>query len=102
MVDRRMRRSRAQEKRDALAYGGRVQAGSGCGTFKKGDVRTDDLLIENKRTDKQQMTIKAEWLDKIRNEALTEGRTPVVGIEIAGREWVLLLKEDYLTDRETN
>lgn len=98
-MDERIRRSRKQEKRDARDYGGRVQAGSGCGTFKKGDVRTDDLLIENKRTDKQQMTLKAEWLDKIRNEALTEGRIPVVGIEIDGREWVLLPKDDYIADR---
>jgi hypothetical protein len=92
-----MRRSRAQERRDARDYGGRVQSGSGCGTFQKGDVRTSDLLIENKRTDKQQMTIKAAWLDKIRDEALREGREPVLGIEIAGREWVLLPKEDYIT-----
>ncbi len=96
MTDERLRRSRAQERRDARDYGGRVVSGSGCGQFNKGDVRNDELLIENKRTDKQQIILKAEWLDKIRREALAEGRTPLIGLEISGREWVILPKDDYL------
>lgn len=81
-------------------YGGRVQNGSGCGTFSKGDVRTATELIENKRTDKESMSIKGAWLDKIRKEAQSEGRTPIIGIDINGREWVLLLKQDYLAERD--
>ncbi len=96
MVSRQLRRSRAQERRDAKDHGGRVVPGSGCGTFSKGDVRTPTTLIENKRTDKQQITIKNDWLEKIRREALAEGRMPVLGIEIGGREWVMLPKDDYL------
>lgn len=95
-MDQRTRRSRAQELRDARDHGGRITPGSGCGGFRKGDVRTADLLIENKRTDKQQLILKAEWLDKIRREALIEGRIPAVGIEISGREWVLVPKDDFL------
>lgn len=96
-MDRQIRRSRAQERKDARDYGGRVQPGSGSGEFRKGDVRTAELLIENKRTDAQSMSIKGEWLDKIWFEARSEGRLPVVGIEIAGREWVLMPREDFLS-----
>lgn len=100
MVDRNLRRSRNQERRDAKDYGGRVTPGSGNGAFRKGDVRTDDLLIENKRTDKDSLSVKGAWLDKIRMEAQSEGRVPVIGIDINGRHWVLLLREDYLADRD--
>lgn len=100
MVERNLRRSRAQEKQDAKDYGGRVTPGSGNGVFKKGDVRCVDVLIENKRTDKDALSIKGEWLDKIRKEAQSEGREPVVGIDINGRHWVLLLRADYLAARE--
>lgn len=100
-MERRIRLSRAQEKRDARDHGGVLQPRSGAGRFRKADVRTQLTLIENKRTDKQQMIIKGEWLDKVRREAYADGRTPILGIEIAGREWVLLPKDDYLTDPVT-
>jgi hypothetical protein len=78
-----------------------VQPRSGAGKWRKADVRTQLTLVENKRTDKQSMVLKADWLDKIRREAYAEGLVPVVGIEISGREWVLLPKDDYLTDPVT-
>ncbi len=101
-MDERIRRSRAQEKRFARSHGGRVQPGSGNGAFRKGDVRSDDTLYECKRTDKQQMVLKADWLEDIRKHALIDGRIPALGIEISGRRWVLLPEDDYrdLTNRE--
>lgn len=94
----RLRRSRAQEKRDAKDHGGRMQPRSGAGKFAKGDVRTVDLLIENKRTDKESLVIQGAWLDKIRSEAYHDGRVPMIGVDINGREWVMLPKDDYLLD----
>lgn len=102
-MDDKLRRSRAQEKRGAARNGGRVQPGSGNGVFRKGDVRNEDTLFEYKRTDKAQMTLKAEWLEDIRKHALIDGRIPALGIQLGGRDWVLLPEDDYrdLTNRET-
>lgn len=98
MADNRTRRWRAQEAAGAKLFGGRVTPGSGATPYRKGDVRTPDLLIEYKRTDSAQITIKSAWLEKIHGEAILEGRSPVLGIQIGitGRNWVLISEDDYL------
>lgn len=88
MVDQRLQRSRAQERRGAALHGGRQNAGSGNTPWRKNDVRVDrDYLIEYKRTDKKSITIKLEDLETLRTNALLEGRQPLLGIEIGGRDW---------------
>lgn len=99
---RRLRASRDQEQRGASLYGGVRSPGSGNGA-RKGDVRVTgrtwrDLthqLWEYKRTDKQQITLKAKDLEKIQREALSTGRYPVFGIEVGGQHYVLEREGDY-------
>ena len=63
--------SKKQEKAIAKAVGGKVQANSGATKFAKGDVVTDDWLIEAKTctTEQKTFSIKKEWLDKNKEEA---------------------------------
>lgn len=90
------RKSRAQEKRTARLYGGQRQPGSGSGWARKGDVKTQIVLIENKRTDAKQITLKAVDLDKIWREGWAEGKIPALSLEISGRSWVMLPEADLL------
>ena len=63
--------SSQQEKKVAKAVGGKQTANSGATTFSKGDVTTDEWLIECKTstTAKASFTIHREWLHKNREEA---------------------------------
>jgi Holliday junction resolvase len=99
---RRIRASRDQEARAARDFGGVRNPGSGNGA-RKGDVRVsgsswrdpDHQLIEFKRTDKRQITVKAEDLEKIQQEAISTGRYPVFGFEVGGKHYVLEREGDY-------
>lgn len=65
--------SSRQEGYIAKLLGGYIQPGSGAGKFKKCDVIVNNkLLIEAKTatTEKQQFTIKKEWLLKLRHEVI--------------------------------
>jgi hypothetical protein len=85
-----------QEKRLAKQVSGTRPAASGAFWTRKGDVRTEDLLIEAKQTDKASYSIKKQIWDKIRREALLDGRTPVLAIQIQDRNLVVLDEEDFL------
>lgn len=63
--------SNNQEKTVAKAVGGRKVANSGATSFNKGDVVTDQVLIECKTCTKPQMsfTVKKEWITKNQEEA---------------------------------
>ena len=63
--------SSQQEKQVAKAVGGRKVANSGATAFNKGDVTTNNFLLECKTctTEKQSFSIKRDWLDKNREEA---------------------------------
>lgn len=93
-MDRRMRASRAQEKRGADQHGGRVQPGSGSGRYQQGDVKTGLELIEYKRTDAQSIIVKAVDLVAIRDKALVANREPLFGIEVGGRDYLIAARED--------
>ena len=68
--------SNRQEKAVAKALDGKQQSNSGATAFQKGDVVTDDWLIECKTatTEKQSFSIKREWLKKNREEAFAMGK----------------------------
>lgn len=85
-----------QEKDTAKRHGGTRNAGSGNHWTRKGDVRTPKKLIEAKWTGNRQITLKADDLEKIYVEALSEGREPVMIITVGGRNWVLQSEDDYL------
>lgn len=89
------------EKRLEKKLGGSRTAASGAFWSRKGDVRTQDLLIEHKWTGKKQFTVKSDVLKKIMREAILEGRTPVLGFHLDGENYVILGEEDFLEIRNS-
>lgn len=90
------KQSQAHEKRIAKAIGGSTTAASGAFWSRKGDVRSDGLLVEHKWTGKKTKTISAAELEKITLEAVMDGRLPVFGIHLNGEDYVILLETDFL------
>ena len=68
--------SRKMEARLAKTLGGKRQSNNGATPFQKGDVITKLFAIEAKTsmTPKQSISIRKEWLDKIRREAFAMGK----------------------------
>ena len=66
-------KSNQQEKRIAKAMGGKTVVGSGSTPFLKGDVVVDKLFIEAKTKMEpcKSMSVKKEWLDKAKEQALS-------------------------------
>jgi len=89
------KQSLKHEKRLAKKIGGKRNAASGAFWSRKGDVRSEDLLIEHKWTGKKQVTIKSEVLKKITREAILDGRMPVLGLHLDGENYVVLGEEDF-------
>lgn len=60
-----------QEKRVAKAVRGKQTANSGATAFSKGDVNTEDWLLECKThtEEREQFTIHRDWIDKNKEEA---------------------------------
>jgi len=94
------KQSQKHEKRIAKRIGGSRTAASGAYWQRKGDVRSDDLLIEHKYTGKKQTTIKSDVLKKIMREAILDGRIPVLGIHLDGEDYVILTEHDFIEMRE--
>ena len=68
--------SNKQEKRVAKRVGGKQTANSGATKFSKGDVRTDNWLIEckTKTSASESISVKREWLEKNEEEAFAMGK----------------------------
>lgn len=94
------KQSRKHENRIAKRVGGKRTAASGAYWSRKGDVRSEDLLIEHKYTGKKQTTIKSDVLKKIMREAILDGRIPVLGIHLDGEDYVILTEHDFIEMRE--
>jgi hypothetical protein len=69
----------------------RLRGGSGSAAHAKGDVIDDGALFEGKSgyaqvnsKGQKTFTLKRHWLTKIENEALAEGRMPVLAIHFDG------------------
>jgi Holliday junction resolvase len=80
------KKSKRQERRVAKKTDGRVQRGSGSQTFHKGDVRSVEMLVECKRTDKHSLSIKKEWLRKLWREAVGYAKVPALSIEFSSMD----------------
>ncbi len=93
------KQSQSHEKRLEGALGGKRTAASGAFWSRKGDVRTDDLLVEHKWTGKKSFTLKAEVLEKIVTEAILDGRMPVLGFSLNNRNYVILDENDFIDFR---
>lgn len=75
---------RVAEKNTAKRLGGKLQPGSGNMDGAKGDVVIDaktPLLLENKATANDSISIKLDWLLKVYQEALETGKTPALAIQ---------------------
>ena len=90
------KQSQKHEKRLAKAVGGQTTAASGAFWSRKGDVRSANLLIEHKWTGKKSKTISSAELKKITDEAIMDGRLPVFGIHLDGKDYVILMETDFL------
>ena len=68
--------SSRQEKTIAKNLQGKTTPNSGATPFIKGDVGTEQFLIEAKTCTKEQQSfsIKKEWLDKLKEEAFAMGK----------------------------
>lgn len=68
--------SNRQEKKVAKVLGGKQTSNSGATPFYKGDVTTDDWLIECKTCTKpkESFSIKKEWLEKNKEESFAMGK----------------------------
>jgi hypothetical protein len=89
-------KSKRQEKAIAKKIGGRVTSASGAFLHDKGDVVKKRVVrIEAKRTDKDRLTIKREWLKKIRAEAGIE-EIPAMNIEIGDENWFIIREREFL------
>jgi len=95
------KRSKQQEDRIAQEMGGLVVPASGSFWARKGDARTDDYLVEAKYTDKASFSIKRAIWDKIRKEALLDGRIPLLAVQIQERKLVVMDEEDFHELRRT-
>jgi Holliday junction resolvase len=92
--------SQIQERRVAKKTGGTPNAGSGSGWKRRHDVRShgrEGFLWEMKLTGKKQITIKADDAESVRRVAYSEGRTPLIGIELAGRNYVMVEEEVWFS-----
>ena len=93
------RMSRKQEAAGARTHGGRVTPRSGGGPV-KGDVRNDEEVIEYKWTGKEQVTIRGQVLEKVFDEALAELKRPVLGIQVRGKNYVVLPEHFYVEQKD--
>lgn len=68
--------SKKQETSVAEAVGGKLTPNSGATMFAKGDLTTDDFLLEckTKTTHAESISIKKDWLEKNKQEALFMGK----------------------------
>lgn len=68
--------SNKQEKNVAATLNGRKMPNSGATRFLKGDVTTDEFLIECKTstTDKKSFVIHKEWIQKNEKESMEMGK----------------------------
>ena len=101
MKSKGLKESQKHEARLAKLVDGKRNAGSGAFWSRKGDVRSDDLLIEHKWTGKASFTVKATVLEKIVKEAILESRMPVLGFSLNDNNYVMLTEDDFLELRST-
>ena len=96
MRARRLLLSRQQERKGTARFGGVQNARSGAGWSRKNDGRTDDELIEFKRTDnRSSITLRYDDLHALWLHAVAECRRPILGFELRGEHWVTLPESDY-------
>ncbi len=94
--------SQRQERALAREVLGSVNAGSGNGWVRKGDVRSAQELWECKITSAKSFSLKYDDLRKVFEQAIVDGRIPIFMVEFMkqGESFVVLTKDDYMEMRE--
>lgn len=90
------KQSQAHEKRLEKVLGGSRTAASGAFWSRKGDVRSERFLAEHKYTAAKSFSLKSAELRKVETEALLVGRTPIFCVSLDGRDYVVLLEDDFV------
>lgn len=83
-----------QEKKLAKDIGARLTPNSGATSFAKGDMYTDEYLVESKATGNASFILKKEVLEKIEREAIQEGKIPLLIIELQERRYYVYREQD--------
>lgn len=94
-------KSSQQEKRIAKAMGGRQVIGSGSTPFLKGDVIAGKLFIEakTKMEPSQQITVKKDWLEKAKAQAIaTRKEDYVVAISFGEPKEYYIIEDNLMED----
>lgn len=88
-----------KEKKDLDLFKSKATPRSGGLWFAKGDSKSDEFLIENKTTYRENFTIVGKVWEKIKKEALLESRLPVLSVEFGTKknEVVILDKNDFIS-----
>lgn len=80
--------------------GGSVQPASGALPIAKfkGDVISKEFLFDDKNTVRASFSVKESWFQKLRKEAMTRGRIPVIRVKFdsTGNAYYLLQEQDFL------
>lgn len=95
MTETTKTKANKQEKKLAKDLNLKLTPNSGSTAFRKGDMYTNQFLIESKSTDHESISLKKSWLEKIEEEAILEGKTPLLILEIKGRRYFVLRERDY-------
>lgn len=87
------------EKKTAKKLGARVQTSSGSSDFLKGDLYTDQCLIECKtsETEKKSVSVKKEWLEKIDEQCFAMGKKyPILAFDFGDGNNYYILNEKVM------
>ncbi len=82
--------SQRGERQTAKELGGRRVPGSGNGDHRKGDIVTDELLIERKDTGKRSYILKADDLEKLRIQAVMADKLPVFQVAFGDNSFAII------------
>ena len=91
------------ERKTSKRLGARLTPASGSLDGAKSDMVLDSYRIENKSTVNASMSLKLDWLLKIKQEALEHGQIPALAVQfthgngkpIGGGSWVLLPEQVF-------
>jgi len=61
---------------------------SGATHFDKGDIRTEECLIEHKMTEKKSIIVQLDVVEKIFKEATITGKIPILWYELPGYRFI--------------
>lgn len=102
MARRKSTRSFAREHEEWIAkqYGGTVSPSSGASVVDPADVRTEEELFECKATGykspAKSISVKVDVVEKIADEAYSEGKTPALPLRIYNPDSLLADSKGYV------